>query len=198
MKYLSIFLLVLVFSCSSEEKNTNKISFEVSKAIHVKMTFERLAEFENDLEKKKELQSLYTSLNIDSNPRFIGWKINESKQQLLKDFIENNKKDLLLDKNDSFVWKKQQKEVFLFQKNNKETLNLSRAIKSYTINGNSLEITLIPEGVKALRTYTLQSINKTLLLQINNQLVSVVIALGDFKDGSLIINNLDPKFLKSI
>ena len=198
MKYLLVFLIPLVLSCSSNEKNNNEISFEVSQAVHVKMTFERLAEFENNKEKKKELLTLFTSLEIDSNPGFIGWKINKSKQLILKDFIAKNKENLLLDKHHSLVWKNQEDESILFQKNDKETLNLTRAIDSYKVNGNSLEIKLVKDGVKALRSYTLQNINKTLLLQINNQIVSVAISLGDFKDGILTIENIDSDLTEKI
>jgi hypothetical protein len=197
MKYLSFILLAMLFSCSSAENNKN-ISFEVSKAVHVKMTFERLAEFENNSEKKKALQAFYQTLEIDSNPGFIGWKINKTKQQVLKDFIELNKVALLIDGHHSFVWKTQQNEALLFQQNNKETLDLSAAIEDYTINENSIEIDLNSKGTQALRMYTLKSINKTLLLHINKQLISISISLGDFKDGTLTIENIDPEILKSL
>ena len=198
MKYISIFLIALLFSCSSKEKKSDEILFEVSKAVHVKMTFERLSEFENNKEKKKELNAFFKTLNIDSNPGFIGWQISKSKEQTLNDFIEKNKNKLLIDKHHSFLWKKQKDKVVLFQKNNKETLNLTRAIKEYEIKGNSLEISLIPEGSKALRLYTLASINKTLLLQINHQLISAAISLGDFKDGTLTIENINLDILTGI
>ena len=198
MKYISIFLIALLFSCSSKEKNSDKILFEVSKAVHVKMTFERLSEFENNKEKKKEFNSFFKTLDIDSNPGFIGWEISKSKKTKMNNFIEKNKNELLLDKHHSFLWKKQKDKVVLFQKNNNETLNLTRAIKGYDIKGNSLEIRLIPEGSKALRTYTLRSINKTLLLQINHQLISAAISLGDFKDGTLTIENIDLEILTDI
>ena len=198
MKHISIFLITLLFSCSSKEKNSEEILFEVSKAVHVKMTFERLSEFENNNEKKKELNSFFRTLNIDSNPGFIGWEISNSKKQVLNDFIEKNTNELLIDKHHSFLWKKQKDKVILFQKNDKETLNLTRAIKGYEIKGNSLEIILIPEGSKALRAYTLSSINKTLLLQINHQLISAAISLGDFKDGTLTIENINLDILTGI
>ena len=198
MKHISIFLITLLFSCSSKEKNSEEILFEVSKAVHVKMTFERLSEFENNNEKKKELNSFFRTLNIDSNPGFIGWEISNSKKQVLNDFIKKNTNELLIDKHHSFLWKKQKDKVILFQKNDKETLNLTRAIKGYEIKGNSLEIILIPEGSKALRAYTLSSINKTLLLQINHQLISAAISLGDFKDGTLTIENINSDILTGI
>jgi hypothetical protein len=194
MRYLPLFLLTLLFACGSSKKN-KEISFEVSKAVHVKMSFERLAEFEKNSEKKKELQTFYKTLDIDSNPRFIGWKIEKTKSSILQKFIDDNQTQLLLDRHHSFVWKKD--ESILFQKNSKKTLNLSGAIKEYSINENSIEIELIPEGIQDLRSYTLQNLNKTLLLQINKQLVSVAISLGDFKDGTLTIANIDSITLQS-
>ena len=198
MKYLSIFFLILLFSCHSREEKNNTISFEISKAVHVKMTFERLCEFENNKEKKKELIFFLKSLDIDSNPGFIGWRINKSKQQILDDFIEENRSELLLDKHHSFLWKKEKNDILLFQKNDKETLDLTKAITSYIFNNNSIEINIIPEGIKALRTYNLQGINKTFLLQINKKLISVATGLGDFKDGTLKIKNIDSKTINEI
>ena len=180
------------------DNNSDEILFEVSKAVPIKMTFERLYEFENNKEKQKEINSFFRTLNIDSNPGFIGWEISKSKKKQMNNFIEKNKNELLLDKHHSFIWKKQKDKVVLFQKNNKETLNLTKAIKGYKIKGNSLEISLMPEGSKALRTYTLKSINKTLLLQINHQLISAATSLGDFKDGTLIIENIDLENLTDI
>ena len=198
MKYIYIFFIIILFSCSPVDKNYDEILFEVSKAVHVKMTFERLYEFENNKEKQKELNFFFKTMNIDSNPGFIGWEISNSNKTRMINFIEKNKNKLLLNKHHSFLWKNKKDKNVLFQKNNKETLNLTKAVKGYEVKGNSLEINLTTEGSKALKTYTLKSLNKTLLLQINHQLISAAISLGDFKDGTLIIENINLENLRNI
>ena len=80
------------------DNNSDEILFEVSKAVPIKMTFERLYEFENNKEKQKEINSFFRTLNIDSNPGFIGWEISKFKKKQMNNFIEKNKNELLLDK----------------------------------------------------------------------------------------------------
>jgi|TARA_B110000261_G_scaffold158201_1_gene194245 hypothetical protein len=197
MKYLFLLSVILLLSCCSEKKNTD-FKFEISNAVNVKMTFERLAEFEVNIDKKNKLQSFYQLLEIDSNPGFIGWFVKNNQQPELKKFINNHQKELILDDKQSFIWANHQQNSILFQKRNRETLNLTKAAIDYVISEQAITINLTPNGVSALRNYTLKHINKTLLLQINDELISSPSALGNFKDGTLVIRNIDFKILKTI
>lgn len=197
MKYFFLLSVIFLFSCSADQENTD-FKFEISNAIPLKMTFERLVEFEGDIDKKRKLNAFLKSLAIDSNPGFIGWVVKKEQQSTLKNFIKEHKPELLFDKKNAFIWSNQQQNAILFQKNNRETLNFTKAVINYNIEAHSITINLTTDGVAALRNYTLKHINKTLLIQINNQLISSATSLGDFKGGTLIINNIDSEILKAI
>ncbi len=197
MKYLFLLSVTLLLSCCSDKKNTD-FKFEISNAVNVKMTFERLAEFEVNIDQKNKLKSFYQSLEIDSNPGFIGWVVKKNQQSKLKKFIHNHQKELILDDKQSFIWANHQQNSILFQKRNRETLNLTKGAINYVISEQGITINLNTNGVAAMRNYTLKHINKTLLIQINDELISSPSALGNFKDGTLVIRNIDFKILKTL
>lgn len=194
MKYFIILSFAVIVGCSSEKKSNN-IKVEINKALNVKMTFERLSEYEINPEKKAKLKALFSTLNIDSNPEFIGWEITSAQQPILHSFIETNQEQLLLDNRHEFKWLKKNNKRFLFQINQRETIDISTAITSASIEQKSISLQLSPKGVTALRSFVMHNINQTLLVELNDKVVSAVVALGDFKDETLTIENIDTSLL---
>lgn len=190
MRYLIVCVSIVLFACDSSQINSsqeNFSSFTIVPAENALLGFDRILEFETDSAKLKSTKSLFKKFGVLDKNFFPGFKISKDLSEKLRNYIADKKDDLLLTRSQEFISFSLDKSTELYYLiDGKKRFNLSQEVKEVSKTGNKeLSIKFSKTGVQLLKSFVMNNINKTLLIETNGKLINAAKAIGNFSNGTL-------------
>lgn len=194
MKFFIPIILVILYSCGDHQHINNNV--DISTALNLNVSVDRLIEIETNKQKSEALKKEINNLRISTQyARSFNVKTNNKTQFL--DLLKREEQNLLFGNSESICSLDKDTVSYFYLKNNKSTFPLNHFVTSIHADSSDLVLNLDSLGVDQLRNFVLKNINQTLLLEIDGQLITAADALGNFKNGLLVLKNVNKEVLQN-
>lgn len=186
---ITLFVSIALVSCTPDipgkEFNGN---LTLSPAESAPLCFDRLIELKNTSEERQLLKEQYKELGFPEKFTGLAIKFDPQNVTAVEQFIDDNEQDLILSRGNSFVWKKTKNYAMLFLKNDKKSVNISPLVLKTEQKDSILTITFDAKAKKILSSYSMKYLNRPILMQINNELITTVKSFGKLENNELNIS----------
>ena len=139
--------------------------------------------------KKEALTQTLKSLDLYNKTNTLALFIDANKVAKAKAFISENHSDILLEENNLFVWKSNNKESLLFVKDEHKSIEVGDLVQWVTKTDSATTIKFSPNSKRVLSGFAMKHLNRPILLELDGELITTVKSFGRLKDGILEIKN---------
>ncbi len=139
--------------------------------------------------KKEALTQTLKSLDLYNKTNTLALFIDANKVAKAKAFISENHSDILLEENNLFVWKSNNKESLLFVKDEHKSIEVGDLVQWVTKTDSTTTIKFSPNSKRVLSGFAMKHLNRPILLELDGELITTVKSFGRLKDGILEIKN---------
>lgn len=185
-----IFILI---SCSSEQTAGMRKSFDgkftLTPAESALLCFDRYAELKTKKSEKQAVLKTLKNLDLYNKNNSLALIVSNSKTERAKLFIQQHKEELLLEENLSFIWQKRDRSSLLFLKDLEKSIEIGSLVLSVKQEDSATVIQFAPFAKRILSGFTMKHLNRPILLEINDQLITTVKSFGKLENGILKIDN---------
>ena len=146
-----------------------------------------MAELKQAHKDKENLKAIFEEFGIYNNMTDLAVKIPAHKVEDLKAFINQNQSSLIFNSNNEFLWKPDSLNSYLFLKNDRKSINIGSLVLSVKKENNTLKIKFSPKGKKVISGFSMKHLNRPILLEINEELITSVRSFGKMENNTLIV-----------
>ena len=139
--------------------------------------------------KKEALTQTLKSLDLYNKTNTLALFIDANKVAKAKAFIRENYSNILLEENNLFVWKSNNKESLLFVKDEHKSIEVGDLVQWVTKTDSTTTIKFSPNSKRVLSGFAMKHLNRPILLELDGELITTVKSFGRLKDGILEIKN---------
>ena len=139
--------------------------------------------------KKEALTQTLKSLDLYNKTNTLALFIDANKVAKAKAFISENHSDILLEENNLFVWKSNNKESLLFVKDEHKSIEVGDLVQWVAKTDSTTTIKFSPNSKRVLSGFAMKHLNRPILLELDGELITTVKSFGRLKDGILEIKN---------
>jgi len=189
VKYLFTLVIgLIIFSCTNKNQKFEK-SFSgdltLTPAESALLVFDRFVELQNDSAKRSKAKSELKSCDLINKHNTLALFVNNSKVDAAKRFIQINQEKLLFDGTSEFAWKTGNKESLLFIKDNRKSLEVGELVLSVVKSDSLISVQFAPNSKEVLSGFAMKHLNRPILLEIDDQLITTVKSFGKMENGLL-------------
>lgn len=181
-------ILLLVGCTESNNQQLNK-TFEgelvLSPAENALLGFDRMIEIENDSLKRANLKNKIKAAGFVDSRNSLALFVTPEKTENAKAFIDEFSDQLILERHHEFIWKKEKTENLLYLKDNKKSIDISELVLSVNKSDTTLTIQFAPNAKRVLSGFAMKYLNRPILVEIDNEVVTSVKSFGKMEDGIL-------------
>ncbi len=190
MKNIITILLSLFFiACTNKEVTSNKKSFRgeltLTPAESALLCFDRMVELTKTEVEKNALKQKLKQLDLYNKNNSLALFVKSDKVPKAKKFILENYDELLLEKNNVFVWKSEDKGSLLFVKDEYKSIEIGTLVLSVIKNDSFTTIQFSPQSKRVLSGFAMKHLNRPILLEINGEVIATVKSFGRLENGIL-------------
>lgn len=139
--------------------------------------------------KKEALTQTLKSLDLYNKTNTLALFIDANKVAKAKAFIRENYSNILLEENNLFVWKSNNKESLLFVKDEHKSIEVGDLVQWVAKTDSTTTIKFSPNSKRVLSGFAMKHLNRPILLELDGELITTVKSFGRLKDGILEIKN---------
>lgn len=178
----------LLISCGLQPKGkTFSGELTLTPAESALLCFDRMAELKQAHKDKENLKAIFKEFGIYNNMTDLAVKIPAHKVEDLKAFINQNQSSLIFNSNNEFLWKPDSLNSYLFLKNDRKSIDIGSLVLSVKKENNFLKIQFSPKGKKVISGFSMKYLNRPILLEINEELITSVRSFGKMENNTLIV-----------
>lgn len=178
----------LLISCGLQPKGkTFSGELTLTPAESSLLCFDRMAELKQAHKDKENLKAIFKEFGIYNNMTDLAVKIPAHKVEDLKAFINQNQSSLIFNSNNEFLWKPDSLNSYLFLKNDRKSIDIGSLVLSVKKENNFLKIQFSPKGKKVISGFSMKYLNRPILLEINEELITSVRSFGKMENNTLIV-----------
>jgi hypothetical protein len=111
--------------------------------------------------------------------------IDKENVKKVKNFINEYENDLILEDYSEFIWSHRKEESLLFLKDNKKSIEIGSLVLDVEKIDSTIIIQFAPNSKRLLSGFTMKYLNRPILLEINDKLITTVKSFGKLEDGIL-------------
>ncbi len=190
---ISLFILITCFACSNQKSGSTQKSFRgeltLTPAESALLYFDRMVELTNIKAKKEVLRQTLKNLDLYNKKNTLALFVNANKVAKAKEFIRNHYDEILLEDNNVFIWKSNNKESLLFVKDEYKSIEIGALVLWVEKTDSITTIKFSPDSKRVLSGFTMKHLNRPILLEIDGELVTTVKSFGRLENGILEIKN---------
>lgn len=188
-----LFILITCFACSNQKSGSIQKSFRgeltLTPAESALLYFDRMVELTNIKADKEMLKQTLKNLDLYNKKNTLALFVNANKVAKAKEFIRNHYDEILLEDNNVFIWKSDNKESLLFVKDEYKSIEIGALVLWVEKTDSITTIKFSPDSKRVLSGFTMKHLNRPILLEINGELVTTVKSFGRLENGILEIKN---------
>tara|TARA_Y100000589_G_C27027769_1_gene577654 strand:+ start:257 stop:844 length:588 start_codon:yes stop_codon:yes gene_type:complete len=186
---IAISLSLLFITCTNKEGTFDKKSFRgqltLTPAESALLCFDRMVELTKTEVEKNALKQKLRELDLYNKNNTLALFVKSDKVPKAKEFILENHDELLLEKNNVFVWKSGLKESLLFVKDEYKSIEIGMLVLSVIKNDSITTIQFSPQSKRVLSSFAMKHLNRPILLEINGEVIATVKSFGRLENGIL-------------
>tara|TARA_Y100000589_G_scaffold279692_1_gene275778 strand:+ start:995 stop:1582 length:588 start_codon:yes stop_codon:yes gene_type:complete len=186
---ITILLSLFFIACTNKEVTSNKKSFRgeltLTPAESALLCFDRMVELTKTEVEKNALKQKLKQLDLYNKNNSLALFVKSDKVPKAKKFILENYDELLLEKNNVFVWKSEDKGSLLFVKDEYKSIEIGTLVLSVIKNDSFTTIQFSPQSKRVLSGFAMKHLNRPILLEINGEVIATVKSFGRLENGIL-------------
>ena len=184
-----IFFVFVLVACSSNQPKDFEKTFSgdltLTPAESALLCFDRYSELKTDKKEKAEIEKELKAIDLYNKHNSLALFIDPSKVSKVKSFINEHENELILEDDSEFIWMHNRNESLLFLKDNNKSIEIGSLVLAVEKIDSTIIIQFSPNSKRVLAGFTMKHLNRPILLEINNKLITTVKSFGKLEDGIL-------------
>ena len=181
--------MFLFIACSNQKGGGDKKTFRgnltLTPAESALLCFDRMVELSNTKDEKTVLKQKLKDLDLYNKNNTLALFVKADKVLKAKEFIRDHYDELLLEDNNTFVWKSEPKESLLFVKDEYKSIEIGTLVLWVDKTDSTITVKFSPNSKRVLSGFTMKHLNRPILLEINGEVITTVKSFGRLEDGVL-------------
>jgi hypothetical protein len=149
------------------------------------LCFDRYTELRNNEKEKAKIKKQFKAMDLYNKYNSLALFIDKENVKKVKNFINEYENDLILEDYSEFIWSHRKEESLLFLKDNKKSIEIGSLVLDVEKIDSTIIIQFAPNSTRLLSGFTMKYLNRPILLEINDKLITTVKSFGKLEDGIL-------------
>lgn len=184
-----ILILFIVVACSSNHSKEFEKTFTgeltLTPAESALLCFDRYTELKNSKKERARIKKEFKAMDLYNKDNTLALFIDKSNVGKVKTFINEYENELILENYSEFIWSNRKDESLLFLKDTKKSIEIGSLVLSVEKVDSTIIIQFVPNSKRLLSGFTMKYLNRPILLEIDNKLITTVKSFGKLENGIL-------------